>query len=89
MGESSVGWWIGGAVFVVGLVLFVVGLATIEDGVTNTLALVGAFVAGGGAVLGCWIDKWINDGDSDAVAPEARTWLEPQPIQRTQIPKLP
>jgi len=89
MGESSVGWWIGGAVFVAGLVLFVVGLVTAEDGVTNTLALVGAFLAGGGAFLGCLIDRWINEDDSDAVPPEEPTWLKPQPIQnKTQIPTL-
>ena len=88
MGESRVGWWVGGAVFVLGLVLFVIGLATAEDGVTNTLALVGAFVAGGGAFLGCLIDRWIND-DSVAVPPEEPTWLKPQPIQKkTQIPPL-
>lgn len=90
MGESSVGWWIGGAVFVLGLVLFVVGLATTEDGVTNTLALVGAFVAGGGAVLACLIDRWVNDGDSDAVPREAPTWLEPQPLKKKNagVPSL-
>ena len=88
MGESSVGWWIGGAVFVAGLVLFVVGLVTAEDGVTNTLALVGFFLAGGGAFLGCLINRWIND-DSDAVPPEEPTWLVPQPIQKkTQMPPL-
>ena len=85
MGESRAGWWIGGAVFVLGLVLFVIGLATTEDGVTNTLALVGAFVAGGGAFLGCLIDRWIND-DSDAVPDEPPTWLEPQP--KAQVPSL-
>jgi len=88
MGESKVGWWIGGAVFVAGLVLFVIGLATAEDGVTNTLALVGAFVAGGGAFLGCLIDKWINEDDSEPVAREAPTWLEPQPLKKGHAPSL-
>ena len=90
MGESSAGWWIGGAVFVAGLVLFAVGLATQEDGVTNTLALVGAFVAGGGALLGCLIDRWINSDDSDPVPEEPPTWLEPQPVSRpkAQVPPL-
>ena len=85
MGESRVGWWIGGTVFVAGLVLFAVGLATAEDGVTNTLALVGAFVALGGAGLGCIIDNWINDGDSEPVSREAPTYLEPQPSPKRKV----
>lgn len=86
MGESFAGWWIGGTVFVVGLVLFAVGLATAEDGITNTLALVGAFVAFGGAGLGCLIDYWLNDDDdSETVPREPPTYLEPQPLPKRKV----
>ena len=85
MGESFAGWWIGGTVLLVGIVLFAVGLATAEDGVTNTLALVGFFVGIGGASLGCLIDYWLNDDDSDPVSREPPTYLEPQPLPKRKV----
>ena len=86
MGESPAGWWIGGTVFVIGLVLFAVGLATQEDGVTNTLVIVGFFVAIGGAGIGCMIDKWLNDDDdSEPVSREPPPYLEPRPLPKRKI----
>ena len=86
MGESRVGWWIGGTVFVAGLVLFAVGLATAEDGVTNTLALVGAFVALGGAGLGCIIDNWINDATRTRLSRSfQRISIQPSPKRKVTV----
>jgi hypothetical protein len=79
--ETTLGWLIGGAVFVVGLVLLAVGLATTPDGVTNTLAIVGVSLVGGGALLGCLIDRWLDNNNSHAVPREAPGWFEPRPVK--------
>jgi len=66
-------WWLGVVVALVGLAMVLLGIFATPDGQDKVLAIVGAFVIFGGALLACWLDDLAKKNENiKALNAEAR-----------------